>query len=87
MLLACLISHLLGQEGSGDPPLFPAFTYIVHPQPSPGVPSGSSTPSGNHPKAPPGLGHVPALGNMYRSHQALKEEDSWSTGPCHESSA
>lgn len=61
---------LTGARGLCDPPLFPAFTH------TPGVPSGISTPSGSHPKAPPGLAHVPVSEHTCRSRQPLKEEDS-----------
>lgn len=76
---------LTGARGLQDPPLFPAFTHThTH---NPGAPSGNSPPSGSHPKALPGLAHVPRAGHTCRSHQPLKGEDCWSTGPCHESSA
>lgn len=81
MLLDCLISLLLGRGALGPP-----FISSIHTH-APGVPSGISTPSGSHPKAPPGLAHVPVSEHMCRSCQPLKEEDSWSTGLCHESSA
>lgn len=79
------LSHfsLTGARGLWDPSLYPAHT----PTHTPGAPSGSSTPSGSHPKALPGLAHVPESGHMCRNRQPLKEEDFWSTGHCHESSA
>lgn len=70
----------------GEGALGRPFISSIHTH-TPGVPSGSSTPSGSHPKAPPGLAQVPVSEHMCRSHQPLKDEDSWSTGPCHESRA
>lgn len=86
MLLVCLISLSLGQGGSGTPLYIQRVHTHTQTKP-PGAPSGSSTSSGSHPKALPGLAHVPRSGHMCRDHQPLKEEDSWSTGHCHESSA